>query len=289
MMLRIRDRVVRLDWRTSDTTGTAYKVVAASPDGDYSIDALHSWAGPRVFDDRVHTEITACSWAGVNALGWGLSGDPFWSPDPDLKHHLWINKCGGVLGKSEGKLFWCELALIDVKRMVQIDSIPGRLVGRTADGRSVVLLRGDSLEVVSLESRTKSAGAQKRLAEDASKEKVRLRAVVTSWSSNKGLLVAVATSAADTVGVYVVEVQSSDWLPDWTGSSPRCGRGMRVRRVIGQSQVEIEYDPGALRTDSQTLPAGLALVAAGSTMTLRTNSYDAGRSIRLSVVSGDEH
>ena len=62
---------------------------------------------------------------------------------------------------------------------------------------------------------------------------------------------------------------------------------MRVRRVIGQGQVEIEYDPGQLRADSQALSAGLALVTAGSATTFGTNSYDAGQNIRLSVLSGD--
>ena len=152
--------------------------------------------------------------------------------------------------------------------------IPGKLIARTPDSRFVVVLRGDSLDVVPLELRTAGEETTKGPRRGTRGHSARLRAVVEQWSSR---------SQTDTLGVYSVEVRDGDWLPDWSGNATRCGRGMRVRRVVSPSQVEIEYPPGALWIAPPALTEGLALVTSGAATTLGTRSFDAGRFIRLSI------
>jgi hypothetical protein len=274
LMLRLRDRIVRLDWRSGDTTGTAHQAVALSPDGDFSIDAVHAGSGPRVFDDHMHAEITACTWGDVHALGWGLSGDPFWSVSPELRHHLWINKCDErLLGMEEGKLSGCEVALVDVQEMELMGTIPGKLIGRTADERHIVLLREDSLVVVPLD--VSAVPARPRVETRATE--ARIRAVVEEWSSKGG------GGRSDTVGVYVLAVKSGDWLPDWSDFGLRCDRGMRVRRVTSRDQVDIDYRPGEFWTEPRPESEGVARVTPETPAIFSTKSYDAGRVIRLSI------
>jgi len=277
-MLRIKDRVIRLDWKSGDTSSTSYLAVSVSADGAYSVDAIHYWTGPRLFDDRMHAEITKCSWGGINDICWGLSGDPFWIRQPGMPHHLCVSKCDERHPwLEEHKVFGCEVTLIDVENMEQTLVIPGKLVGRTADDRSVVVLRGDSLDIVPLDLRTAVArGGTRQTVQAGGKARAHLRAVVEEWG--KGI--------TDTVGVYTIEVREGDWLPEWSGFALRCGRGMRVHKVISPNQVEIEYSSGALSIQppsSAPQREGLALVTSDATTTLATRSYDGGRNIRLRI------
>ena len=273
LMLRSHDRVVQFDPRSGDTTSTNHMAVDVSPDGRYSLDGTHWDAGPRVFDDVVRANITKCAWGEVRDLAGGLSGDPFWSPDPNKPHHLWVNKCDSrLLGIEEGKLSGCEFTLIDVDRMEQVDAIEGKLLGRTPDGRSIVVLRGNAFSIVSLEPRIgEQPKAKTYTARGAS---ARIQAVVLEWSSWR---LSRTPSKSDTVGVYTVDVRESEWLPDWSGSNPGCGRGMKVRQISNAGSVEIEYGGG-------WLGAGIALLVPGSETRLTTNSSDGGRYLHLRVI-----
>ena len=270
-MLRSQDRVVKVDPLSGDPTSTRHMAVDVSPDGRYSIDGTHFFAGPRVFDDGMQVNITRCGWGEVEDIAGGLSGDPFWSLAPGQPHHLWVNRCDSrFLGLEEGKLAGCEVALIDVDEMKPVDAIEGKVIGRTADRQSVVVLRGNKFSVVSLEppvqaQPTTNAPATRR------GPKVQIEAVVLRWSS---WAVSREPARNDTVGVYRVEAQEGDWLPDWSQFPSGCGRGMRLRKVSDGGRAEIEY-PEAWRGP------GVAVVTADSETRLTTNSFDGGFNLHL--------
>ena len=275
LMLRSHDRVLAFDPRSGDTTSTRHMAVDLSPDGRYSIDGVHYYAGTRVFDDRMQANITSCGWGEVSGLAGNLSADPFWSLAPDEPHHLWVNRCDSrFLGLEEGKLAGCDMALIDVDRMELVDAIEGKLLGRTADGRCAVVLRGSKFIVISLEPRTRRQPiANARTA--ARRKKAVLQAVVLQWSSWR---FSRQPAKDDTVGVYRVDAEEGGWLPEWPRSGQGCGRGMKVRKVSDTGSVEIEYSSGRWNG------SGTAVVVPESETRLTTNSSDGGYSLHLRVV-----
>lgn len=270
LMLRSQDRVVKVDPQSGDTTITRHMAVDVSPDGQYSIDGTHFYAGPRVFDDRMQANITRCGWGEVGDIAGGLSGDPFWSTALDQPHHLWVNRCDPrFLGLEEGKLAGCDIALIDVDQMKLVDAIEGKLIGRTADGHSVVVLRGNKFNIVSLESQRKAKPVSSAR-ERSRGRKVLIQAVVLGWSS---WVPPRQPARNDTVGVYRVEAQEGDWLPDWSQFHSACGRGMKLRKV-SDDRVEIEY-PGTWQG------SGVAVVTPEEETRLTTNSSDGGFYLHL--------
>jgi hypothetical protein len=271
LMLRSHNRVVNVDPQSGDTTLTRHMAVDVSPNGQYSIDGTHFYAGPRVFDDRMQANITRCGWGEVGDIAGGLSGDPFWSTAFGQPHHLWVNRCDPrFLGLEEGRLAGCDLALIDVDQMKLVDAIEGKLVGRTVDGHSVVVLRGNKFSVVSLESQRKAKPVSSAR-ERSRGRKVLIQAVVLGWSSR--WVSSRQPAQDDTVGVYRVEAQEGDWLPDWSQFHSACGRGMRLRKV-SDDRVEIEYS-------GTWLGSGVAVVTPGKETRLTTNSRDGGFYLHL--------
>lgn len=273
LLLRIHDRVLRYNPNSGDTTRTSHRAVLASPDGNYSIDGFVA-LGIRAFDDRRNAEITRCSWGNVHELLAGLCAPPLWSSDPSRKHHLWINRCDArLLGYDEGKLIGCETFLVDVETMERTESIDGKLISPTPDGRSIVVLRGDHLEVAPLEAGTNADVTTSRPGRSTGRT-ARLSVVVSQWG--RGF--------TRTVGVDTLEVRDGDWLPDWTGNWWACDRGMRIRSVMDRDQVEIEYNPNELLVGSATTTPGVALLTSGATTSFRTNSADGGRTIQVRII-----
>jgi hypothetical protein len=270
-MLRSQDRVVRVDPQSGDTTITRHMAVDVSPDGQYSVDGTHFFAGPRVFDDRMQANITTCGWGEVGNIAGGLSGDPFWSTALDQPHHLWVNRCDPrFLGLEEGELAGCDMALLDVDQMKLVDAIEGKLIGRTADGHSVVVLRGNKFNVVSLESQRKAKPVSSAR-ERSRGRKVLIQAVVLGWSSWR--VSSRQPARNDTVGVYRVEAQEGDWLPEWSRFPSACGRGMKLRKV-SDDRVEIEYS-------GTWSGSGVAVVTPEKETRLTTNSSDGGYYLHL--------
>jgi hypothetical protein len=284
LMLRTGGRVLRFDWRKGDTTATSFQAVDVSPDGAYSMDGISHQGGLHVYDERSGEKITYCSWGAARSVARDPAADPFWIDQRHADHILCVSLCDTRIPGIEGhRAYGCGIATLDLETMELIQTIPGKLVGPTADRNSVVVLRGDSLAIVPLsmsKSDSSRAGMPRRNPSVA-----KIRAVVEQWSSKIWVPNAPAT---DTVGVYVLKVREGTWLPVWSGFAVYCNRGMRVSRVLDDGSVEIEYGPasGFVKSwDEATSGTTKKTVVTRTPSRWITATQDAGRTLYLSVVT----
>jgi len=262
LYLMVSDRVVALDLAHDRPVNTHRRGPDPSPDGRYSIRHYTSVAsGARLFDDRDSLDLSHCTLYRHNAVPLG-GFQPFWLRGAG---HLMCT-VGGEGVSAPPAQAGLRTGIFDPRTLEMVAWFAGKPIVPTADGRGVVVVRGDTLAVEPL-------AAVREPPRDG--RTVRIRMDVHVWGRDVRLL-----------GTWIHEVAEGEWLPDHAYMSGACESYFRIARIVDRDSAQIEVPPGRFRIGSAAAPGvegGRATVSRAPTH-LRTNSADGGYTIDLSIV-----
>ena len=242
-------------------TRTAHRGADVSPDGRYAIRRDRRWFS--LTESASGDEQSGCvpRIAGVELGERSESPPPFvaWVRAPGAGHLLWVS---GMLGyTSPPGQPNARTAVVDVRTWSVVQSIPGKAVATTTDPRSVVVLRGDTLALVTLEDlRERPRGSNR----------VRIRVGVQGWGS----LPAYRTPEE----AWTHEVEVGDWLPDHTALYGACSSFFRLERILGDGRAVVRL------ADRRLFAASDTVVVSRQPVTLHTNSLDGGYDVSLTLI-----
>jgi hypothetical protein len=262
LYLMFDDRVRALDLARGRLSATRHFGPDASPDRRFSMrHYTPDGSGTELFDDRDSLNLMHCTLYKHNAAPLGGYA-PFWVSGTAHLLCTTIGDGGTVPLQQAG----FETGVFDPLTLEMVARFPGKPIVPTADGRAVVVVRGDTLAVESIDHvREPRSGT---LA-------VRVRTELLSWGRR-----------IDTVGVWTDQVAQGEWVPDHYQRTGACERLLRVARVIDRDHIELEVPEGAYTVDAPGVVAtqgGLTPVSRIPTR-LRTNSTCGGYIYRFSIV-----
>jgi len=263
LFLEIANRIEALDLESGRLSHTNHRGPDVSPDGRFSLRHYTSVAsGTQVFDDQDSLDLSHCALYqhGAPPLG---GFQPFWVRAGSAGHL----KCTTIGEGPSAPARQAGLAtgLFDPRTLAMVARFPGKPIVPTADGRGVVVVRGDSLAVEPI------ADAR----EPARGRTVRLRMEVQTWG--RGLR---------PLGTWTHSVAEGEWVPDHALMLGACDRHFRIARIVDPEHVEIEIPSGRYIVRVPGVPATQAGTTSVSRVPtrLRTNSTDGGYVIDLSIV-----
>jgi len=264
LFLGYADRVELFDPVWGLATRTAHRGADVSPDGRYAIRRDHPGRGWfSLTESATGDEQCGCVVrnAGVDLGERSASPAPFvaWVRAPGAGHLLWVS---GMLGyTSPPGQPRARTAVVDVRTWQVVQSFPGKAVTTTTDPRTVVVLRGDSLALVTLDAVREPA---------ASAQRVRIRVGVQGWGSWP------AERSPETAWTH--DVGEGDWLPDHTALDGACAAFFRVERILGDGRAVVRL------ADHRLSAPGDTVVVTRERTLLHTNSLDGGYDVSLTLV-----
>ena len=245
-------------------TRTAHRGADVSPDGRYAIRRDRSRQGWfSLTEGATGAEQCGCvpRNAGVELGKRTESHPPFvaWVRTPGAGHLLWVS---GMLGyTSPPGQPNARTAVVDVRTWDVVQSIPGKAVAITTDPRSIVVLRGDSLALVTLDDLRERPPDVRR---------IRIRVGVQSWGSNP------AYRSPEEAWTHDVGV--GDWFPDHTALETGCSSYFRVEHILDDGRAVVRL------TDKRWVATSDTVVVTREPVTLHTNSIDGGYDVSLTLV-----
>jgi hypothetical protein len=263
LCLLFEDRVRALDLARGRLTATRHFGPDVSPDGRFSMrHYTPGGSGTELFDDRDSLNLMHCTLYKHNAAPLGGYA-PFWVSGTAHLLCTTIGEGPSVPLRQAG----LETGVFDPLTLEMVARFPGKPIVPTADGRAVVVVRGDTLAVESIahvrEPQRRSPPVRVRTELQASDTRIR------------------------TVGVWTDEVAEGEWVPDHYQRTGACERLLRVARVIDQDHIVLEVPEGDYTVDSPgvaTTQGGLTPVSRTATR-LRTNTTCGGYIYRFSIVN----
>jgi hypothetical protein len=261
LFLGYADRVELFDPVWGLATRTAHRGADVSPDGRYAIRRDRRWFS--LTESPSGDEQCGCvpRNAGVDLGQRSGSPPPFvaWVRAPGAGHLLWVS---GMLGyTSPPGQPNARTAVVDVRTWDVVQSIPGKAVATTTDPRSVVVLRGDTLALVTLDDlRERPSDAHR----------VRIRVGVQAWGS--------LPADRRPEEAWTHEVGVGDWLPDHTALAGACSSFFRLERILGDGRAVIRL------ADRRWFAASDTVVVTAQPVTLHTNSLDGGYDVSLTLI-----
>ncbi len=259
-------RVDALDSRTGKVAPTSHHWAAVSPDAEYSLlrDEVQS-SGFRCIEETTGLQVSGCLLQGI---GFHVSStdnylsEPFWIRTPGAEHLLCVSACQGYWGTA-GQTS-CRSAILNPRTLEVVQSFSGKVVAQANDGRSLVVLRGDSLSFLDVnptEKRPKHGPA------------VSVKVEVQEWGGEPYY----PPPPSPPKRTWTYEVSEGDWLPSHTYEGS-CDKVFQVKQVLGRDSVLVSV-PAKAFTDGRT-----TAIITRTPITLRTASMDAGYDVSLSVV-----
>lgn len=143
----------RLDLSTGNTSHNSRRGEFTSPDTTLGL-AFNYERGPEVWDELSQRDLTDEIPKLLDGGDLRFTSNPFWVEGRDATHQLCFSSCRYPNSRSNptqrGTV--CSVYLIDPKEMKVIATFPGRCAGPTADNQAVVVLQGNGVTFVDLQS-----------------------------------------------------------------------------------------------------------------------------------------
>ena len=267
------DGVDAFDLESRRVSRTIHGGPDISPDRRFSV-SHGLWFARRmqVYQDRDGLLLTHCALYRHNADE-VAAFDPFWVRAPGARHLLCLG-AGDSWNAPVGQAGF-RTGLFDPRTLEIARWFPGKPVVPTADQRGVVVLRGDTLAVESLDPTGETV---------ATGSTVRVRVEVAAWGGAGGVS-AIAGGKPPVAKSWTHEVAEGEWLSDHTGMHGACDQFFQVARIFDRDSIEVVfapgrytvYAPGAAPTEATTA------VISRHTTVFRTNSDCGGYDARLTI------
>jgi hypothetical protein len=259
LFLGYPNSVEALDSKTGEIRRTSHRWAVISPDGRYSLlkDELQA-EGFRCIEEKNGIEVSGCV---RELLEFGsYFAEPFWVSGRGASHLLCVSACSS---HSSVPMSHCGSVIVDTRSLEVLQSIAGKVIAPSCDGKALIVLRGDTIKLVTL-------GPWKRAREDG--PMVRVRVELQGWGGGESLSGHPAPRPAKQTRFYDVRV--GDWIPMSLGS---CDKFFHVEKVLGGDSISVRFRAG-LFTDK----SGRAVLSR-TPRTFRTASVDGGSDVTLSV------
>jgi hypothetical protein len=264
LFLGYADRVELFDPVWGLATRAAHRGADVSPDGRYAIrrdPPGRGWFS--LTESATGDELCGCVArnAGVDLGTRSESPAPFvaWVRAPGAGHLLWVSGMPGYTSPPGQPR--ARTVVVEVRTWEVVQSFPGKAVATTTDPRTVVVLRGDSLALVTLDAVREPV---------ASAQRVRIRVGVQQWGS--------LPEYRSPEAVWTHDVGEGEWLPDHTAFAGACTAFFRVERILDDSRAVVRL------ADRRLSAPGDTVVVTREPTTLHTNSVDGGYDVSLTLV-----
>jgi hypothetical protein len=279
LFLEYEDRVDALDVEGSKSWRTTYIGCEVSPDGQYSFLSQGPLGLLRVQENQGGLELGRCVLSRLGPDREPFLFGPFWIRSAARGHLLCFSMRPS--NQSPPSQASSRTVVIDTRTMEVVNEWPGKLVRPSSDHRSLVLLRGDTLDLV--ECPTWRSEPPRQLIGW-------IHMQVYGWGMHERAGSPTSNLVSDST--YAVAV--GDWVSSSRAHLGECGRIIRVLRAPDAAHVDVEIatsmigplQPGAgpAPTPWEMLSSGARVTLGWAPVTLRTPSVDGGYDVVLSFV-----